>query len=365
MILVQDILTHLEQQAPFKSQEDYDNSGLLIGSRDAEVKGILICLDCTEKVVHEAISLGSNLIVSHHPLIFRGIKSLTGTNYVERTLMLCVKNNINLISIHTNLDNSVFGVNAEIGRRIGLRNLQILDPKSDVLLKLEVYVPKENLDQLKSALFIAGAGSIGNYEECGFFIEGTGTFKPNKDANPALGELGQLSSVQEIKSEFILSKHIQHKVLSAMFSNHPYEEVAYNLIPILNKNQTEGAGMIGELETAMDEYIFLNHLKDVFNCQVIRHTEFLGKPVKKVAFCGGAGDFLLPIAKSKKADIYITSDIKYHQFFDAERQILIADIGHYESEQFTSNLIIELIKKKFTTFAVHLTGINTNPINYF
>jgi dinuclear metal center YbgI/SA1388 family protein len=365
MISVQDILSHLEQQAPFRSQEDYDNSGLLIGTLDVEVKGILVCLDCTEEVVYEAIRLGSNLIVSHHPLIFRGIKSLTGKNYVERTLMLCLKNNINLISIHTNLDNAFLGVNAEIGRRIGLKNLQILDPKSQVLLKLEVYVPKDNLEHLKNALFAAGAGSIGNYNECGFFIEGTGTFKPKSGANPSVGVINELSSVDEIKAEFILSKHIQQKVLYAMFSSHPYEEVAYNLIPVVNKNQTEGAGMIGELELEMDEKEFLEHIKDVFNCQVIRHTEFIGKPMKNVAFCGGAGDFLLPVAKAKNADIFITSDIKYHQFFDAEQQILIADIGHYESEQFTSNLIIELIKKKFTNFAVHLTGINTNPINYF
>lgn len=365
MISVQDILSHLEQQAPFRSQEDYDNSGLLIGALDAEVKGILVCLDCTEEVVYEAIRLGSNLIVSHHPLIFRGIKSLTGKNYVERTLMLCVRNNINLISIHTNLDNAFFGVNAEIGRRIGLKNLQILDPKSEVLLKLEVYVPKDNLEHLKNALFAAGAGSIGNYNECGFFIEGTGTFKPKGGAKPTVGVINELSTIEEVKAEFILSKHIQQKVLSAMFSSHPYEEVAYNLIPVINKNQTEGAGMIGELDLEMDEKNFLQHIKDVFDCQVIRHTEFIGKPIKNVAFCGGAGDFLLQVAKAKNADIYITSDIKYHQFFDAEQQILIADIGHYESEQFTSNLIIELIKKKFTNFAVHLTGINTNPINYF
>ncbi len=365
MILVQDILSHLEQLAPFRSQEDYDNSGLLIGASTSEVKGVLVCLDCTEKVVLEAVRLGCNLIVSHHPLIFKGVKSLTGKNYVERTIILCVQNNVNLISIHTNLDNSILGVNAEIGKRIGLKNLQILDPKSDALLKLEVFVPKENLDVLKSSLFSVGAGNIGNYQECGFFAEGAGTFRPKEGSNPAVGQIDELSHVQEIKAEFILSKHIQQKVLSAMYANHPYEEVAYNLIPIVNKNQTEGAGMIGELHEEMDEKKFLYHIKEVFGCKVIRHTELLGRSVKKVAFCGGAGDFLLPVARSKNADIYITSDFKYHQFFDSEQQILIADIGHFESEQFTSNLIIELLKKKFTTFAVHLTGINTNPINYF
>jgi dinuclear metal center YbgI/SA1388 family protein len=365
MVLVEDILFYLELMAPFSSQEDYDNSGLLVGSPKLEVKGVVVCLDCTEEVVLEASRLGCNLIVSHHPLIFKGVKSLTGKNYVERTLISCIKNGINLISIHTNLDNAFNGVNAEIGKRIGLQNLRILEPKENLILKLEVFIPKEYLEELKSALFSAGAGSIGNYEECGFFSEGIGTFKPKEGANPVVGEVDQLSEIQEIKAEFIFSKHLQNKVLAAMFSSHPYEEVAYNLLPLVNQNQTEGAGMIGELLEEMDEELFLNHIKSVFGCKSIRHTRFIGTKIKTVAFCGGSGSFLLPIAKKKTADIYITSDFKYHEFFDAEGQILIADIGHYESEQFTSHLIIELLKKKFTTFAVHLTGINTNPINYF
>jgi dinuclear metal center YbgI/SA1388 family protein len=365
MVLVEDLLSYFEQIAPFKSQEEYDNSGLLIGDPNAEVKGTLVCLDCTVDIVEEAISLGCNVIVSHHPLIFRGLKSLTGKNYVERAVILCIKNGINLVAVHTNLDNSIKGVNAEIGERLGLHNLQILEPKENVILKLEVFVPIDSLEKINEALFKAGAGNIGNYEECGFYVEGKGTFKPKKGAHPVVGEIDELSQVEEVKAEYILSKHFKNNVLSALFSNHPYEEVAYNLLPLINYNQTEGAGMIGELKNAIDEASFLAHVKAVFGCKTLRHTNLTGRKIKTVAFCGGSGSFLLPIAKKRKADIYISSDFKYHEFFDAEGEILIADIGHYEGEQFTSHLIIELLKKKFTTFAVHLTGINTNPINYF
>ena len=363
-MIVQNIISYLETFAPATSQEGYDNSGLLVGSPDCQVENVLVCLDCTEEVVQEAIKSGCNLIISHPPLIFKGLKGLTGKSFVERTLISCIKNDINLYAIHTNLDNSLVGVNAEIGRRIGLSNLQILESKSDVLLKLEVFVPAENLDQLKNALFAAGAGNIGNYEDCGFFAEGLGTFKPKLGASPLIGNLGELTSVREVKAEFLLSKHLQNQVLTAIFKNHPYEEVAYNLIPLVNKNQTEGAGMVGELVEDMDEKEFLLHIKNVFGCH-IRHTRLSGRRVKTVAFCGGAGAFLLPHAKRRKADVFITSDFKYHEFFDADNEIVIADIGHYESEQFTSHLIIELLKKKFTTFAVHLTGINTKPIKYF
>jgi dinuclear metal center YbgI/SA1388 family protein len=365
MVIVQEVLSYLGQLAPFSSQESYDNSGLQVGSPMSEVKGILVCLDCTEDVVEEAVAKGCNLIVSHHPLIFKGVKSLSGKTYVERTLIACIQNNLNLIAVHTNLDNSISGVNAEISKRIGLVNTRILQPKENVIFKLEVFVPKQHLNQLKSALFLAGVGTIGNYEECGFFAEGTGTFKPKIGATPTIGEINQLSHVEEVKAEFIFSKHLQSQVLSAMFANHPYEEVAYNIIPLVNHNQTEGAGMIGELTVPMDEEIFLQRIKEIFGCQLVRHTRLLGKKIKTVAVCGGSGSFLINLAKQNRADIFITADFKYHEFFDSEGQIVIADIGHYESEQFTSHLIIELLKKKFTNFAVHLTGINTNPINYF
>ncbi len=362
---VVEITNYLESLAPRSSQESYDNCGLLVGDRNAEVTSALISLDCTEEVVADALAKGCNLIIAHHPVIFKGLKSLTGANYIERTILACIKNGIALYAIHTNLDNYSKGVNYEIGQRIGLKNLRVLQPKSNVLAKLIVFTPETCLEQVREAAFNAGAGSIGNYNECHFELNGTGTFKPNESANPFDGEVGKRSSVPESRLEFLVSTHLISQVLAAVKQAHPYEEVAYDIIPLLNENQTEGSGMIGELETEMDEISFLKHVKSTFNCGAIRHTNLLNRKIKTVAFCGGSGSFLLSTAMRQKADIYITGDFKYHEFFDAENQILIADIGHYESEQFTSNLIADILKKKFTTFAVHLTGINTNPINYF
>lgn len=362
---VVEITNYLESLAPLSSQESYDNCGLLVGDRNAEVTSALISLDCTEDVVADALAKGCNLIIAHHPVIFKGLKSLTGANYIERTILACIKNDIALYAIHTNLDNYSKGVNYEIGQRIGLKNLRVLQPKSNVLAKLIVFTPETCLEQVREAAFNAGAGSIGNYNECHFELNGTGTFKPNESANPFDGEVGKRSSVPESRLEFLVSTHLISQVLAAVKQAHPYDEVAYDIIPLLNENQTEGSGMIGELETEMDEISFLKHVKSTFNCGAIRHTNLLNRKIKTVAFCGGSGSFLLSTAMRQKADIYITGDFKYHEFFDAENQILIADIGHYESEQFTSNLIADILKKKFTTFAVHLTGINTNPINYF
>jgi dinuclear metal center YbgI/SA1388 family protein len=362
---VVEITNYLESLAPRSSQESYDNCGLLVGDRNEEVTSVLICLDCTEDVVADALAKGCNLIIAHHPVIFKGLKSLTGANYIERTILACIKNDIALYAIHTNLDNYSKGVNYEIGQRIGLKNLRVLQPKSNVLAKLVVFTPQSCLEQVREAAFQAGAGSIGNYSECHFELNGMGTFKPSQNANPSEGEAGKRSSVAESRLEFLVSTHIVNKVLSAIRHAHLYEEVSYDVIPILNENQTEGSGMIGELEIEMDELTFLKHLKTTFHCGAIRHTNLLNKKIKTVAFCGGSGSFLLSTAMRQKADVYITGDFKYHEFFDAENQILIADIGHYESEQFTSNLIADILKKKFTTFAVHLTGINTNPINYF
>lgn len=362
---VVEITNYLESLAPLSSQESYDNCGLLVGDRNAEVTSALISLDCTEDVVADALAKGCNLIIAHHPVIFKGLKSLTGANYIERTILACIKNDIALYAIHTNLDNYSKGVNYEIGQRIGLKNLRVLQPKSNVLAKLIVFTPETCLEQVREAAFNAGAGSIGNCNECHFELNGTGTFKPNESANPFDGEVGKRSSVPESRLEFLVSTHLISQVLAAVKQAHPYDEVAYDIIPLLNENQTEGSGMIGELETEMDEISFLKHVKSTFNCGAIRHTNLLNRKIKTVAFCGGSGSFLLSTAMRQKADIYITGDFKYHEFFDAENQILIADIGHYESEQFTSNLIADILKKKFTTFAVHLTGINTNPINYF
>lgn len=362
---VAELTNYLDELVPRSMQESYDNCGLLAGDKNQELTEVLLCLDCTPEIVDEAISKKCNLIISHHPVIFKGLKKLTGSDYVQQTLIKCIKNDIALYAIHTNLDNYQFGVNREIGERLGLSNIKILRPKQNVLNKLVVFVPIENQEAFSNAMFEAGAGKIGEYAECSFSSEGTGTFKPIGNANPAIGELNRRSEVQEVKLEFLISSHKLNSLLKAMRANHPYEEVAHDIYPLLNENQTEGSGMYGELSGEVDATLFLRILKKTFNCSCIRHTAIGDRKIRKVAFCGGSGSFLLNDAKAVGADVFITGDFKYHEFFDAENDILIADIGHYESEQFTVNLLADIIKKKFSTFAVHLTETNTNPINYF
>ncbi|MGM0479339.1 MAG: Nif3-like dinuclear metal center hexameric protein [Bacteroidota bacterium] len=359
------ITTYLEQHAPLSSQESYDNSGLITGDPSTTVRGVLLSLDCTEAVVEEAIEVGANLIIAHHPIVFKGLKKLNGKNYVERTVIKAIKNDIAIYAIHTNLDNYRFGVNREIGNRIGLEQLNILSPAKNALKKLIVFCPEENTAEVSQAMFEAGAGNIGEYDECSFETKGQGGFRPNEVANPNIGERGQRETVREHKIEVIVSSHHLPRVLSAMNTAHPYEEVAHDIIPLDNNNHYEGAGMVGELPEPMETTAFLEHLKRTFDCSVIRHTPLLKDNIQRVAFCGGSGSFLLNAAKGKKADIYITGDFKYHEFFDAEDDIIIADIGHYESEQFTPNLLLGILKKNFINFAFHLSKVNTNPINYF
>ena len=362
---LKEITDYLEHLFPLSLQESYDNSGLLVGDKNMELESVLVCLDSTEEIVDEAIKKGANLIVAHHPIIFSGLKSLTGKTYVERVIIRCIQNNIALYAIHTNLDNHQHGVNAEMAKRIGLKNCRILKPKKGELYKLQVYLPTDALENVDKALFNAGAGSIGKYSECHFRVEGTGTFKGNEEANPVIGKRGERTSQNEYKVEYLVPLSKLNAVLNALRNSHPYEEIPYDLIQIVNENQNEGAGLLGELENEMSEKEFLLHLKTIFKSESIRHTNLLNKSIKKIALCGGSGSFLLDEAIKEKASIFISGDFKYHNFFDADNQIVIADIGHYESEQFTTNLIADRIKEKFTNFVVHLTELNTNPINYF
>ena len=362
---ISEITNYLEELVPLNWQESYDNCGLLVGDKNAEVTAVLTCLDCTEEIIQEAIDKGCNLIIAHHPLVFSGLKKITGSDYVQRTVVKAIKHSIAIYAIHTNLDHFDKGVNFEIGNRLGLKNLKILAPKKQQLSKLVVYLPKDSLSAINAALFEVGAGSIGNYSSCHFRSAGTGSFEPNNEAQPVIGKSGDYEEVEEYRVEYLVQNHLLGKVLKSLIAVHPYEEVAYDLVPLSNVDQTIGAGMIGELADPMDEKSFLMFVKEQFQTGCIRHTDLLNKPIQRVAFCGGAGGFLLQDAKNQNADIFITGDYKYHEFFDAENQIVIADIGHFESEQYTSNLIADILKKKFTTFAVHLTGINTNPINYF
>jgi dinuclear metal center YbgI/SA1388 family protein len=359
------LTAYLESLAPLAYQEDYDNAGLIVGQPEQEVYQALISLDCTEAIVDEAIATNCQVIISHHPIVFRGLKKFNSKTYVERVVEKAIRNNIALYAIHTNLDSIIAGVNARICETLDLKNCRILAPKYNLLKKLVTYVPAGHADEIRDALFAAGAGNIGNYSDCSFNAEGTGTFKGNEETNPYVGEPGKRHYENEVRIETVYPAVLESKILMALVLAHPYEEVAYDLFALTNHHQQVGAGMIGELEIPAEEDAFLYHIKEKMRTHVIRHTALTGKHIKKVAVCGGAGGFLLKQAITAGADIFITADYKYHEFFDAEGKIIIADIGHFESEQFTQQLLYEIIKKKFSTFAIRLTEINTNPVKYF
>ncbi|MGI4803980.1 MAG: Nif3-like dinuclear metal center hexameric protein, partial [Janthinobacterium lividum] len=359
-----EITAHLESLAPLVYQEDYDNSGLIVGYADQEIFQALISLDCTEAIVDEAIATGCNLIISHHPIVFKGLKKFNGKTYVERVVEKAIKNSIAIYAIHTNLDHVMAGVNHKIAEKLGLKNCRILSSKNNLLKKLITFAPIAQADQVREALFAAGAGNMGNYSEVSFNSNGTGTFKANENAQPFIGEIGQRHQEQEIKIEVIYPQNIENKLIANLIMAHPYEEVAYDLSPITNNYSEVGAGLIGELDSPQEELDFLHHVKSKMQAQVIRHTVFTGKKVKKVAVCGGSGIFLLKDAIRAGADVFVTADFKYHEFFDAEGKLIIADIGHFETEQFTQELLAEIISKKFPNFAIRLTKINTNPVKY-
>lgn len=361
-----EIISVLEDFAPLTYQESYDNCGVQVGDTNMEVTGVLLTLDITEDVIDEAITRHCNMIVAHHPVIFSGLKKLTGRNYVERVVLKAIKNDILLYAAHTNMDNARAGVNAIIAGRIGLQQTTILQPMHGTLKKLYTYAPGKDAVQVRDALFAAGAGQIGKYAECSFNTEGQGSYRPLPDASPYIGEAGGPRHTEpEVKIEVLVQPHNEAAVLRALFGSHPYEEVAYELIALQNQNQEIGAGLVGNLPEPMEATVFLTHLKEKMNVSCIRHTRLPEKKIQRVAVCGGSGSFLLIDALRAGADIFITADYKYHQFFDAENRIVIADIGHYESEQFTVQLFEHLLKKKIPNFAPLLSDINTNPVNYF
>ncbi|WP_417886386.1 Nif3-like dinuclear metal center hexameric protein [Zunongwangia sp.] len=363
-MIIQDVIKEIEQFAPLKYAESFDNVGLLVGNRNAEITGALITLDTLEATVEEAIAKKCNLIISFHPIIFSGLKKLTGANYVERAVLKAIKNDIAIYAIHTALDNQHKGVNDMICEKIGLKNRKILIPRKDSIKKLVTFIPKEDAEKVRKALFGAGAGNIGNYDNCSFSVFGEGSFKGNEDSNPVIGERGKLHFEQEVQIGVTFSSHMQSKVLSALFNSHPYEEVAYEISSLENENQHLGMGMMGELEEVQDEKNFLKAIKSIFKTGCVRHSQLLNKPIKKVAVLGGSGSFAIENAKQAGADIYITADLKYHDFFKAENELILADIGHFESEQFTNNLLYSFLTKKFSNFALILAETNSNPIKY-
>ncbi|CAN5257815.1 Nif3-like dinuclear metal center hexameric protein [soil metagenome] len=362
---IAEILTHLESIAPVSLQESYDNAGLITGNSEWTCSGVLVCLDATEDVIQNAIDKKCNLVVAHHPIVFSGLKKITGKNYVERTVIAAIKNDIAIYAIHTNLDNVIKGVNGKIAEKLGLKNLQVLQPREQQLKKLITFAPPDVAENIRNTVFNAGGGHLGNYSECSFIIEGRGTFKPLEGADPFVGEIGKRHENKELKIEIIFPSHLQTKLVAAMIEAHPYEEVAYDIISLGNYLTDVGSGIIGEVSTEMNEVDLLKKIRDVFDLKVVKHTVLLNKAVKRVAVCGGSGSFLLQAAMAQKADVYITSDVKYHEFFDADAKILLADIGHFESEQYTIDLLYDLLIEKFPNFAVLKTEIRTNPVHYF
>ncbi len=360
---IREITRFLESVAPRSLQESYDNSGLIVGYPNQKVNKVLVSLDVTEAVVEEAITKNCEMIVSHHPIVFSGLKTFTGKTYVERTVMLAIKNNIALYAMHTNLDNVAVGVNNVIGKKLKVENRRILAPKRNLLKKVVVFVPIADKDEVAQAMFAAGAGQIGNYEECSFESEGMGTFKPGANSKPSTGAIGTKQKEPEVRLEVLVEQSALSGVLKAMQDAHPYEEVAYDILSIENVHPQIGSGMIGRLKEPQYAFDFLQNIKDTFGGG-LRYTDITKDQIETVAWCGGSGSFLLPQAIAAGADIFITSDFKYHQFFDAEQKITIADIGHYENEQFTKALIADFLIEKFPSFAVLLTDTNTNPIKY-
>lgn len=365
MPVVQDIIQCIEDFAPASYQESYDNSGLQVGDFKNQVNGILLAIDVTEEVVDEAIACGCNLILSHHPVIFSGIKKLTGRTYTERIIAKAIRNDVAIFSCHTNVDNVAAGVSFKMAEKLGLSDLKVLKPLSGLLCKLVVFVPVAQVEKVRLSLFEAGAGNIGQYDSCSFNLRGEGTFRASENANPYVGERGQFHTEPEVRIETVFPKYLESKVVSAMIKAHPYEEVAYDVYPLLNQHNNVGAGALGTFANPMDETAFLSRLKTVFNVPFLRHTGLRGEKISKVALCGGSGSSFLPDAIKSGADVYVSGDFKYHQFFDAEGRILITDIGHFESEQFTLEIFYELLIKKFPNFALRFTKVKTNPINYF
>jgi dinuclear metal center YbgI/SA1388 family protein len=362
---LKEICSYLDSEVPLAFQEDYDNSGLQVGSSENEISSALITLDVTEEVIEEAISYKYDLIVSHHPLIFNTIKSLTGKSYIERILLKAIRNNIAIYSAHTNLDIFSNGVSRKMAEKLGLEDIKILSPSVNRLLKLVTFIPESHFEKVSNSIFESGAGVIGNYDQCGFAASGNGSFRGNENTKPFTGEKGTIHFEKEIRFETVLYSHLKDKVITALLMAHPYEEVAYDLYVLENTNVEIGLGCTGKLNVPMPEADFLKHVSQVFDAKGVRYSELTGKTVTKVALCGGSGSSLIGLAINSGSDVFLTSDLKYHDFFKTEKKILLADIGHFESEKFSREILKDLIIKKFPKFAVRFSETSTNPINYF
>lgn len=362
---IHEILSALTETAPLSFQESYDNSGLLVGDMQAEVSKTLIALDLTEAVVDEAIEKGCDLIVTHHPFIFKGLKTLTPSDPIANMAIKAIRHHIAIIAMHTNLDNYQYGVSYTLAKKLGLSDIQVLNPQKDSLRKIVVFCPIAHAEAVRKAMMEAGSGSIGNYDFCSFNSEGKGSFRGGENSNPFVGKKGKIHFEDEIRIETVVSTHNLSDVVRAMHNAHPYEEVAYDIYPLENTLPTVGSGAIGWLENKIEITEFLALVRKTLGSPLLKHSPFSTKKIQKIALCGGSGAFLINEAKRQKADAYLTADLKYHDYFDANNEILLIDGGHFETEQFAKDLIAGIIKKKFPTFAVLISNTNTNPVRYF
>ena len=360
-----DILQHLEVVFPLSLQESYDNAGLATGDPEQEISGILLCLDVTEEVLEEALAKGLNLVISHHPVIFQGLKRIIGSGPTERIILKAIRNGQALYSMHTNADNLYTGLNAILVNKLGLVNSSILDPMVGRLRKLVTFVPVAHADAVREALFDAGAGHIGSYDMCSFNTDGSGTFRATESSQPFIGSIDEFHREPEVRIETIFPDFLQERLVKSMLTAHPYEEVAYDIYPLNNAWSQAGAGMVGELESAMNEAEFLTWVKKAMNAQMLRHSNPTGRLIRRVAVCSGSGSFLIRKALSGKADAFVTADLKYHQFFEADGRMLLVDAGHFETEQFATEIFYDVLIKKFPNFAIHFSESSSNPVNYF
>ena len=363
MLKIQSITDCLEQWAPPSLALSYDNCGLLIGDPNQLVKKALVSLDVTEGVVQEAIDQQANLIIAHHPIIFKGLRSIRPTTDSQRAIILAIKHDIAIYAIHTNLDRVDDGVNKALADRLNLSNRSVLEEASN-LYKLITFVPTKDLQVVRNALFSIGAGSIGEYKKTSFVSSGVGSFQGSASSNPSIGKAGEFTEVEEEKLEVLLTDTLLSSALKTLQEYHPYEEVAYDIVPLRNKNQNHGSGMIGELREPLSPDDFIQYLTNHLGLQLVRHSPLIKSKIKRVAICGGAGFDLLKNARQKGADAYVTADLKYHDFFEADSSLLLCDIGHYESEHWVIQEIKDYLTRNFANFAVLSTTVNTNPVHY-
>lgn len=365
MLKIKDIINFLETIAPLSLQEEYDNSGLACGDAEQNCTGGIVALDLTPAVIDEAKEKGFNLIIVHHPPIFKGLKRIIAQDPISAMLLSCIKAEIAVYAIHTNLDNVVAGVNGEIAERLGLEKTRVLNPLQGTHRKLVFYVPMEHAVIVRNALFEAGAGKIGLYDQCSFNDSGEGTFRALEGAKPFVGKQGEQHVEQETKVEMLYPIHLESMIIQTLKENHPYETVAYHTLNLENKFEEIGGGLIGKLKHPISETDFLQLVKNTFQTGTIRHSPLTKRTIETVALCGGSGKSLINNALRQKADVFLTADLGYHDFFIPDGKMLLADMGHFESEQFTSDLILRRINEKFPTFALLKTGNSTNPVHYF